>query len=386
MTGASSTIQSEDCLTLNIWSKPTNSSGKADKPVLVFFYGGRFTIGNTHTPFYNGTYFADAEDIIVVTVNYRLNIFGFPGTPGEVQNLGLRDQRVAVEWIRENIASFGGNPRKITISGQSSGGVAVDYWSYAYKEDPIAHGLIAHSGNAFSFPVNAPEVPARNWYNVSGQLGCGTSGDVLACMRQQDWQDIKAAAAKVRPIPSSSVLRSIPPFYPTVDEETVFSDYLALAEAGNFTKLAQHQPMLLGNNQDEQGYYKIPAYANGIDPTPGTRRVLPARILHMPQLNVPVWQYRYFGDWDNTRLYPSSGAYHATDLHMIFGGSGDASGIPPSPAQEQTTSLMQRAWAAFCKDPANGLSGVMKWPRFDPDEERRVSCVWLLTMIPCRIL
>lgn len=196
-----------------------------------------FTIGNTNSPFYNGKYFAAAEDIIVVTANYRLNIFGFPGAPDLAQNLGLRDQRTAVEWVRDNIASFGGDPERITIAGQSSGGVAVDYWSYAYRSEPIVNGLIAHSGNAFSFPVNAPGVSGRNWNTAVDFVGCSAADDTMACMRQADWEKIKAAAASIRPSVSSSVLRSIPPFYPQPDGELVFSDYLSRAKSGQFAKI-----------------------------------------------------------------------------------------------------------------------------------------------------
>ncbi|KAL2881438.1 hypothetical protein SGCOL_003003 [Colletotrichum sp. CLE4] len=207
---AAGTPQSEDCLTLNVWTKPTGNALTAAKPVIVFFYGGRLAIGNTNSPFYNGKYFADAQDVVIVTVNYRINVFGFPGAPGQPQNLGLMDQRTAVEWVRDNIAGFGGDPAKITIAGQSSGGVAVDYWSYAYIKDPIINGLIA------------------------------------------------------------------------------------------------------------------------------------------------------------------PGAYHGVDLHMIFGASGDVSGIQPSDAQRKTTALMQSAWATFANDPVDGLSSVLGWPKFDPNEESLV--------------
>ncbi|KAL0939828.1 carboxylesterase [Colletotrichum truncatum] len=371
---AAGTPQSEDCLTLNIWSKPSRKSHSAQKPVIVFFYGGRFAIGNTHSPFYNGKYFAEAQDVVVVTVNYRLNIFGFPGAPGEPQNLGLRDQRAAVEWVRDNIAGFGGDPGKITIAGQSSGGVAVDYWTYAYTEDPIVNGLIAPSGNAFSFPLNSPEVPERNWNTVVAAVNCTSAEDAMVCMRGKSWEDIKAAAAAVRPTSSSSVLRAIPPFYPVVDNEIVFSDYVALTKAGKFSKL----PALFGNNDNEDGYYRIPAYGNGVVPTPEQVSSFLLESFTCPNSyqgaarlaqGVPVWVYRYLGDWDNTRLFPTSGAYHGVDLHMIFGASGDVSGIPPSETQRQLTRLMQSAWAAFANDPENGLSEVLGWPKFDLNGE-----------------
>jgi cholinesterase len=333
-----------------------------------------FAIGNTNSPFYNGNYLADAEDIIVITVNYRINVFGFPGAPGEEQNLGLRDQRAAVEWIRDNIWHFGGNPNKITIAGQSSGGVAVDYWSYAYTDDPIVNGLIAPSGNAFSFPVNSPEVPERNWNTVVEAVNCTNATDVMACMREADWEDIKAAAAGVRPTPSSSVLRSIPPFYPMVDNELVFADYVSLTEEGRFAKL----PVLLSNTHNEDGYYRIPAYANGVEPTPEQVESFLLESFTCPnsfqararrENHVPTWVCRYFADWDNTRLYPTSGAYHGVDLHMILGASGDVSGIAPSHEQEQLTVLMQHAWFTFSDDPQHGLSKDLGWPEFDPNKE-----------------
>lgn len=163
----------------NIWSKVTANSARANKPVLVFFYGGReyiylelyseqpltrtgFAIGNTNSPLYTGKYFADAENIVFVTFNYRLNIYGFPGAAGETANLGHRDQRAAVKWVRDYIGRFGSNPSKVTVSVQSSGGVAIDYWTYTYKKDPIVNGIIASSGNAFSFPANTATVQEQS--------------------------------------------------------------------------------------------------------------------------------------------------------------------------------------------------------------------------------
>lgn len=186
---------------------------------------------------YDGQYLADAEDVVVVTVNFRLNIFGYPGTPGISQNLGMQDQRMAVEWIQSNINAFNGDSSKITIFGQSSGGLAVDFWAYAYKDDPIVAGVISLSGNAYSFPLNTLDLAAQNWYNVSDQLGCGAQGDTLACMRQANWTDISAAAAKVPPPPGTSQARSQPPFQATIDEKLVFSDYYERAQAGNLAKV-----------------------------------------------------------------------------------------------------------------------------------------------------
>ena len=81
-----------------------------------------------------------------------------------------------------------------------------------------------------------------------------------------------------------------------------------------------------------------------------------------------MWRFRYFGDWDNLRLYPTSGAYHGSDLEMIFGASQDVSGLPKSAAQRQLQATMMHAWAAFADNPQSGLE-KLGWPRYDPNRE-----------------
>jgi carboxylesterase type B len=368
---AAGTPKSEDCLTLNVWAKPTGNSNRHNKPVLVFLYGGRFTTGNTDSPFFNGKHFASAQDIVVVTVNYRLNVFGFPGAPETTQNLGLRDQRLAVEWVRDNISRFGGNPNKITLAGQSAGGVSVDFWAYAYRSDPIVSGLIAHSGDAFSFGMNTKSVQKANWNNVVSAVNCSTAVDTMACMRKVDWTAIESAAAATKTATSNSVLRAIPAFWPTPDNEVVYStsDLVSMTANGSFAKL----PILFGNNHNENGYYQIPAFAQGVVPTVDQVTAFLLESFTCPVAHqatarrkhgVDAWVYRYFADWDNTRLYPTSGAYHGVDLHMIFGASADVSGLPTSADQRQLTKLMQKAWFSFCDNPSSGLT-KLGWPKYD---------------------
>ena len=197
-----------------------------------------YTTGSTNTPFYNGQYLASNEEVVVVTVNFRLNIFGFPGAPNNTQNLGFLDQRLAIEWVRDNIRAFGGSPDHIVISGQSSGSVAVDYWSYAYVDDPIVSGYIENSGNVFSFGINSKEVATKNWYTVSSLLGCGDTGDTLPCMRAiQNFSALEEASTKVRPPPVFNLARPPPPFQPTSDGITVFGNYKARSDSGNFSRL-----------------------------------------------------------------------------------------------------------------------------------------------------
>lgn len=135
---------SEDCLYLNVWT-PADRNTK-DLPVLVYFYGGGFVAGDGSEPRYNGEAMAQ-KDIVVVTVNYRLNVFGFlahPDLSDETDykgsgNYGLMDQLAALQWVKQNISAFGGDPSKITIAGESAGSISVSY----QMASPLSNGLIA---------------------------------------------------------------------------------------------------------------------------------------------------------------------------------------------------------------------------------------------------
>jgi Carboxylesterase family len=112
----------DDCLFLNVWAPTPKAGDTGKKAVMVWFYGGGFVGGGTSGGMYDGTSFAKNHDVIVVTTNYRLTIFGFPGAPGlKDQNAGLLDQRLAVEWVRDNIEAFGGDPKKIVLVSLSDG-------------------------------------------------------------------------------------------------------------------------------------------------------------------------------------------------------------------------------------------------------------------------
>jgi cholinesterase len=286
-----------------------------------------------------------------------------------------------VEWVSDNIAAFGGDPSRITLFGQSAGGASVDYYSFAYTSDPIVNGFIPESGVATN-----PSVPAATntsstaaWFNVTSTLGCGNSSsnatDVLTCMRTKNFTSILGA------IPASSSVIGGSPFGPTVDETIVFSDYLARAAAGNFIK----KPMLVGNTNYEAGLFQTVAAAGGIhfpssywDSFDLLGFTCPAatRANISVANNVPVWRYRYFGDFPNLRLTttPDSGAYHASEIALIFNTSAppvEVSGIPPATeAETMIADYMRGAWAAFAKDPVNGLKTYQGgWPEYNPTEE-----------------
>ncbi|KAJ7748124.1 Alpha/Beta hydrolase protein [Mycena metata] len=124
---------SEDCLTLNVWTPASTDGSKL--PVLVWFFGRAILQGGAHS-----------------LANYRINIFGFPNAPGLAdRNLGLLDQRAALEWVRTNISALGGDPGRIVACGKSSGAISVDFLHFLLPADPIVYESIMESGTRW-FP------------------------------------------------------------------------------------------------------------------------------------------------------------------------------------------------------------------------------------------
>ncbi|MFE9320069.1 carboxylesterase family protein [Nocardia sp. NPDC052278] len=119
--GRFTVAQAEDCLSLNVWAP-----GGSGHPVLVFLHGGGFTSGSGGLAWYDGAELAEHGDIVVVTINYRLGVLGYLCLPGVSEgNLGLLDQMAALEWVRDNIAAFGGDPAQVTVAGQSGGALSI---------------------------------------------------------------------------------------------------------------------------------------------------------------------------------------------------------------------------------------------------------------------
>lgn len=226
---------SEDCLTLSVWAPAGAgaSNATAKYPVIIFVHGGAFGTGGQNVPYQIPAQWVNRDPHhIVVSFHYRLNIFGFPSAAGlDQQNFGLLDQRAAVEWLRANVAAFGGDPERMILWGNSAGAISVDYYNFAYPSDPIVKGLIMDSGTAFS-PTPTNDTAYSNFTFVAENVGCdGLAADPaaqVACMRRVDAHTIEDFIAEYR---DSQAVPTIL-FRPFYDEELVFSNYTARAEAG----------------------------------------------------------------------------------------------------------------------------------------------------------
>jgi cholinesterase len=134
------------------------------------------------------------------------------------------------------------------------------------------------------------------------------------------------------------------------------------------------KPYLVGHNSNEAGFYKIASFAQGANLTDQQWTDFNLQTFFCPSnleaadrasVNTSVWRFQYNADWDNTRLYPTSGAYHGSELNMIYGASVDVTGLSESSPQLQLQANMQKAWAAFITDPEDGLTNL-GWPKYDP--------------------
>ncbi|KAK0379950.1 carboxylesterase [Colletotrichum limetticola] len=359
--------QSEDCLTLNVWTKP--QTGDSKKAVMVWVHGGAFTTGSSRIPAYNGKFIADQNDVVVVSMNYRLNLFGFPGNPVTAPNLGFLDIRLAMEWVRDNVEKFGGDVNRITIFGQSAGGSLVDYYSYAYASDPIASGFIPMSGTATGFGIFTNQTVNAKWFNVTSAVGCGnnlTDPKVVSdCMLSKSATDLLTGlSSQDAGIASAGGLS----FAPVVDDRLIFADY-SIRDSAN-------AGYLIGNTENEAGLFKIGApdlnetYWFGFNlvafSCPAARRA--ARAVSAGH---PTWRYRYFGDFPNLALTttPPSGAWHASELPVLFDTVPQAA-INSTAQEVAVGKYMRGAWAAFAKDPVSGLLNYNchgTWPNYQAD-------------------
>ena len=176
----------EDCLTISVWT-PASATPGSKLPVIHFLTGGGDVTGGINIPTQlPANWVHRSQRHIVVTTNYRVNIFSFPNARGlnGSTNFGLQDQRKAVEWVSENIAAFGGDPSKITLWGQSAGAGATDQYLFSFYQDPIIRASISSSGVAIGRASNS-DYAGTNFTFVAKSLGCDFCDAKLEleCMR-----------------------------------------------------------------------------------------------------------------------------------------------------------------------------------------------------------
>ena len=250
MMGATNTVKSEDCLTLNVWT----SSLTGKRPVMVWIHGGAFQFGSGSTAWYDGSQFVDNGEVVVVTINYRLGPLGFLhledlfGTEfAGSGNLGVLDQIAALEWVHESIANFGGDPNNVTIFGESAGAASVATLMGTPQARPgkLFHKVIAQSG-ATSWSLTR-EQATGNTQRVIDALGV-KAGDVEA-LRNVSTDAIVQASSVLGLETAGAAL----PFAPVIDHTVLLQSPLEAVRQGSARGIA----LLTGTNLDEMTLFNI---------------------------------------------------------------------------------------------------------------------------------
>lgn len=400
--------QGEDCLTLTI-SAPWPAGG-AKRPVMVFFHGGAWMSGAGSLSLYGGAELARFGDVVAVGVNHRLGVLGYLYLPeltgaGSGANFGLLDHVAALEWVRENIAGFGGDPANVTIFGQSAGGGSIAALMEMPNAVPLFRRAILQS--AAIMPYQAPAAAAR----VTGAVLKALGLDRAAALRDvpvAKLLDAQRAAITALAKPSDPT-----PLYRMVrDEKVLTSDPPAGVAAGS----AKGIDLMIGTTRDEVHAFFIgndavasidrAGMANALRAAAGARAdaVVEAYAKRLPGAAAPAlfaalqtdamfrlpslrfadaqatharaWVYRF--DWRPASEAPY-GAAHCIELPFVFGNFADWDGAPVPPAMLQggdraaMTRLSRRmmgAWAAFARTGDPNHAGLPKWEPWTRAERR----------------
>ncbi|KAK7436644.1 hypothetical protein VKT23_019051 [Stygiomarasmius scandens] len=361
--------EDEDCLFLNVWA-PDGAQDDQLKPVVVWIYGGAFAFGTSSLPLYDGTSIAKNQDIVIVTFNYRTNVLGFPGSedlPIDGNNLGFMDQELAFTWVQQNIAKFGGDPKQVTVMGQSAGGLSVSAAIVRHPTDPPFRAGILFSG---AVPDMIPTPSFTAFDQFAAGVGCNqTAGeDRLNCLKA-------VPATTIRTFTNGAGAALI--FTPIVDNSTFF--------ANNFARIRSKQtarvPIFIGNTQDDGTLFTIGQtnltefLGNGIAPGVSPDLVIPAA-LRDAAFTCPaslwasgyvqsgissVFRYEYGAVFPDLQVFPNAGAWHTTELQELFG---TFNAITATPNEVTLSSTFQTVVANFIKNP--DASPAPNWEKYVP--------------------
>ncbi|KAH6898490.1 Alpha/Beta hydrolase protein [Thelonectria olida] len=354
---------SEDCLSLAIWT-PYGVKRNAKLPVLFFITGGGFQSGGIEIPSQLPAQWVHrSRSHIVVTINYRVNIFGFPNAAAlKYPNLGILDQRMALEWVAANIDRFGGDPKAITLWGQSAGAESVDYQLFSYWEEPIARAAFIQSGTAL-VPLKSVDYEHANFTYVAKHVGCDFPSDAAAeleCMQQVPYPQL------INFINTHTSTKKIL-FGPIADEKVCFSNYTKQAAKGKMARI----PAIISNCAKEtaslSGWPENPVA--GFDNEKILQGTLKTWVCTTADtcklrssLNAPTYRYQFAGNFSNLAQLPWMGAFHASDLFMNFG----TYELPSNPTEHEAavSQAMQDHILAFARDALNGAK-KMGWEPYN---------------------
>ncbi|MGH9638850.1 MAG: carboxylesterase/lipase family protein [Bryobacteraceae bacterium] len=382
---------SEDCLYLNVWT-PADSAN-AHLPVMVWIYGGGFQAGASSEPRQDGKFLAQ-KGVVVVSMNYRLGIFGFMAYPGLQEDghnasgeYGLLDQVAALKWVQRNIAAFGGDPHNVTIFGESAGSFSVS----ALVASPLTKGLferaIGESGAMLSVP-GRPEQTLKKAEKVAKQFGASIGANSLSALRAVPARALLDDVLKNRKYGFG--------FWPCVDGYFLPESATAIYQAGN----QNHVALLAGWNQNEGGIgggkppatvesWTAQAHAMFPDKAAQFLKLFPAANNTQARQSydafsadmfialgtwewiqaqqktgeAPVYRYHFEQAPPMKKGTPSHGAYHSSEIEFVFETLASKN-LPWVPADWKVSHMMSSYWTNFAKKGNPNGKGLPHWPAY----------------------
>ncbi len=406
---------SEDCLYLNVW---TPGIGRGQRPVMVWIHGGGFTIGAASQAIYDGTVLARRGDVVVVTINYRLGPFGFlrlnEATGGRIPstgNEGMLDQIAALQWVRDNIAEFGGDPGNVTIFGESAGGMSVGALLAIEPASGLFHKAIAQSGSCST--GKSVEGANRTAERVLSKLGVSPA-DAAAIRALSPAELLKGTLLNDGMTPDPELGMA---YQPVIDGALLPRPAIEMVANGSASGVA----VMVGSTLEE---WKLFAAFDGsarrldrVGLTARLRKRLSAdladsvietyeaararreasidapelfsaietdRVFRIPGLRLAEIQgrrerrvFNYLFAWRSPAMGGALGACHALELGFIFGTNhveGMSRFAGSGPVVDKLAGEMQDAWLAFARSGDPGCASLGAWPGYT--QERRATMVF----------
>ncbi len=395
------TTTSEDCLTLNIWT-PKNASGA---PVLFWIHGGGFTSGTGGDPTFDGQAFSETTGAVIVTINYRLGPLGFLSLAGLASEdqahptsglYGFEDQRFAMQWVKANIAAFGGDPTNVTIFGESAGGVSTCLHLVSPQSQGLFARAIVESGACHS--SGQTEADARpQGESLATTLGCTDAATELACLRGKTPAEITTAL----PLRAGEIAGPGANWFPVVDGANIPDQPYKLLDAGQVAKV----PTIFGTNKDEGTIFfalglsakddteylsvmdqLFPGHGQAIlakypsSAFPSTQDAATAAVgdgvfacsarrtvRAMTKAGAPSYLYQ-FVHVPTTGLFQDLGAFHSVELPFVFQSS--YLNITLDDDELKLAKTIEGYWFGLAKSGDPNFTGAPNWPVYDATKDQ----------------